>query len=246
MPQIACLPELRALASGPLAMPPGSLPFAGLTALLVEDSRFASEGVRLMWRRGGGRLRRAETIALARLHWQTYRPDVVIVDLGLPDGRGEDLIRELSQRGGDRNWGRPAVILGLSGDPDGRALAMAAGACDFIEKPLPGFAQLQRLIEHHLPRIGAHGGADGEETVAEASASDGLGLRDDLLQVHRLLQQSVSDGARNYIARFLISLARTAGDQDLQQLGEAFTSGAVTPCALAAVIEGRIAGGSRL
>lgn len=246
MPLTACHPELRALPVGPMAMPPGSMPFAGLTALLVEDSRFASEGLRLMWRRGGGRLRRAETLAQARLHWRTYRPDVVIVDLGLPDGRGEDLIRELGGGDSDAVWGKPALILGLSGDPDGRDAAMAAGARDFLEKPLPSFAQFQRLIELHLPHGAADRAADRADTVTEAHVADGLGLRDDLLQVLKLLQHAVSDSARSYIARFLIGLARTAGDCELQRLGEGFADGTMSPCTLAAVIEARLVGGARL
>lgn len=246
MPQIACLPELRALAAGPVTDPPGSLPFAGLTALLVEDSRFASEGLRLMWRRGGGRFRRAETLALARRHWQTYRPDVVIVDLGLPDGRGEDLIREWAEGTGDQGWGRPALILGLSGDPDGRDTAMAAGARAFLEKPLPSFAQLQRLIERHLPRALAPAAGVGEEGSALGPLADGLGLRDDMLLAHKLLLQPVSEGTRRYIAGFLIGLARTAGDDDLRRLGEDFSAGRLSAATLAAALEARLAGGARL
>lgn len=246
MPQIACLPELRALAAGLATDPPGSLPFAGLTALLVEDSRFASEGLRLMWRRGGGRLRRAETLALARRHWQTYRPDVVIVDLGLPDGRGEDLIHELATGTGDQGWGRPALILGLSGDPDGRDTAMTAGASAFLEKPLPSFAQLQRLIELHLPGALVARPSDGEDGSMQGLATDGLGLRDDMLFAYKLLQQPVADDTCRYIASFLIGVARTAGDNDLRQLGESFAKGALSACRLAAALEVRLAGGARL
>lgn len=246
MPLTACHPELRALPIGPMALPPGSLPFAGLTALLVEDSRFAAEGLRLMWRRGGGRLRRAETLAQARLHWRTYRPDVVIVDLGLPDGRGEDLIRDLVDGSNSAVSGKPALILGLSGDPDGRAAALAAGAGGFLEKPLPSFAQFQSLIELHLPRSTVGGAASVIETLPEAYPTDGLGLRDDLLQVLKLLQHGVSDSVRSYIARFLIGLARTANDSEMQLLGENFANGTLSPCTLTAMIEARLVGGARL
>jgi CheY-like chemotaxis protein len=105
------------------------LPLQGVTILAVEDSRFACEALRLIARRAGARLRRAETMAAARDHLRVYRPDVVLIDLGLPDGRGDALIRDLAQ--GPR---RPPVVMGTSGGVEGRALALAAGADGFLDK----------------------------------------------------------------------------------------------------------------
>jgi DNA-binding response OmpR family regulator len=73
-------------------------PLAGLTILAVEDSRFASEALRLMCLRSDARLRRADSLEQADRHLSVYRPDVVIVDLGLPDGNGADLIRRPAVR----------------------------------------------------------------------------------------------------------------------------------------------------
>ena len=96
-------------------VPAHDLPLRGVTVLAVEDSRFASDALRLMCRRLGARLRRAESLQAAASHLRLYRPDVVIVDLGLPDGRGEALIAEVVAR-------KPrVVVLGMSGDAAGRA-----------------------------------------------------------------------------------------------------------------------------
>ena len=85
--------------------------YLGLTVLVVEDSRFACEALRLLCMRSGARIRRADTLRAAYRHFRVYRPTVVVVDLGLPDGNGIDLIAEL-----DESPSRVEGILAISGD----------------------------------------------------------------------------------------------------------------------------------
>ena len=98
-------------------------PLLGLTVLVVEDSRFACEAMRLLCLRSGARIRRADCLRSARRHLMSYRPTVVIVDLGLPDGSGLDLIAEIAA-------GRPRLpaLLATSGDGGAAGAALAAGA----------------------------------------------------------------------------------------------------------------------
>lgn len=86
-------------------------PLLGLTILIVEDSRFSCEAMRFMALRSGARLRRANSIQSAKRHLRVYMPSVIIVDVGLPDGSGLDLIRELSNM-----RPRVAALMGTSGD----------------------------------------------------------------------------------------------------------------------------------
>lgn len=181
-------------------------PLGGRTLLLVEDSRFASDALRLLCLRSGGRLRRAETLAAARAHLRLYRPDAVLIDLGLPDGRGEVLIRDLA-----RISMRP-VLLGLSGDPDARPAALAAGADGFLEKPLPGLRAFQAVILLHL------GGTSPPATPGAAlPLPDPLALQDDLAHAAALLARSPQGTALHYVAGFLLSLARASDDATLAE-----------------------------
>lgn len=177
------------------------LPLQGLTILAVEDSRYACEALRLMCLRAGARLRRAETLAAARDHLRLYQPDVVIIDLGLPDGRGETLIHDLrlSPR-------RPAVILGTSGNPDGRGLVLAAGADGFLDKPLESIASFCNALRDHLPGL-QQGGLD-DRTFAP----DPLALQDDLTRAAAALADPAN---RRYVTGFLLGVAHHAQDAAL-------------------------------
>jgi DNA-binding response OmpR family regulator len=119
-----------------------SSPLLGLTILLVEDSRFACEAMRIMALRSGARLRRADCLTSARRHMRLYRPSVVIVDIGLPDGSGLDLIREISG-----NHPRVPAIIGTSGDDMMHVAAVKAGADAFFAKPYDsiGAARFRRV-----------------------------------------------------------------------------------------------------
>ena len=179
------------------------LPLRGVTLLAVEDSRFTCDALRLIVTPAGARLRRAETLATARSHLDCYRPDLMIVDLGLPDGRGEALIAEGAALG--------LPVLGISGDPDGRASALEAGAIAFVEKPITSIAALLRLIRQLVAGAGAVPAGD-EVDVPKA---DPMALRDDLALAADLLGSSPDADAISYVAHFLTGVARVAHDATL-------------------------------
>ena len=132
--------------AAPHHTPTATRPLLGLTILVVEDSRFASEAMRLLCLRSGARIRRADCLKSARRHLQVYRPSVVIIDLGLPDGSGVDLITELGEKSP-----RVSVILGTSGDDFGEESAIAAGADGFLSKPVTSLASFQQTLLALLP-----------------------------------------------------------------------------------------------
>jgi DNA-binding response OmpR family regulator len=120
----------------------------GLTITLVEDSACASEAIRLLAQVQGGRVRRADTLGAARRHIALYRPNAVVVDIGLPDGSGMDLIRELAAMPEPR----PAIVAISGGDPaDWTEAALAAGAGAVLAKPLGGAEELAAAIRAAMP-----------------------------------------------------------------------------------------------
>ena len=189
--------------------PTAERPLLGLTVLVVEDSRFASESMRLLCLRSGARIRRADSLKSARRHLAGYRPAVVIVDLGLPDGSGADLIRELAQASA-----RVGVILGMSGDDNGQKLATDAGADGYLPKPIDRLSRFQQAVLAHLP---ASQHPRGPQLVEdEPIIPDPMALRDDLAHISDVLTTSQNDDrAIAYVAQFLSGLARLADDTSL-------------------------------
>lgn len=222
-------------------------PLLGMTVLVVEDSRFACEAMRLLCLRSGARIRRADCLKSAHRHLQTYRPSVVIVDLGLPDGSGADLITDLV-----RMSPRAPVILGTSGDAEGRAQAMAAGADGFLDKPIESLIAFQRVVLAALP---ASERPRGVLTVGEDRVKpDPLALRDDLVLAADVLAANPDARAIGYIAQFLGGVARVAHDQPLaaaaadlgQPAAGGLTGDAGAPLMrLTGIVRDRLAAGAR-
>ena len=192
----------------PHGLPTPRRPLLGLTLLLVEDSRFACEAMRLMCLRSGARLRRADCLSSARRHLQVYRPSGIIVDIGLPDGSGLDLIEELSAA-------RPriGVILGLSGEDHALERAMEAGADGCLAKPLESLAKFQQTVLASLPPDRQpHGPRPVQE---QPIIPDTAAYREDIAHVADLLEDGREGPVLDYVAQFLKGVAQSARDTPL-------------------------------
>lgn len=196
--------------------PTAARPLLGLTILVVEDSRFASEALRLLCLRSGARIRRADCLTSARRHLKVYRPSVVIIDLGLPDGSGADLIGELHNA-----VPRVGTILGTSGDDGAEPTALAAGADGFLAKPVVNIATFQELILSQLP---SDRHPSGPRVINDEDVTpDPIAYRDDMAHAADILGETVDERTLNYLAQFVTGVARSAHDDVLAAAGVALT-----------------------
>lgn len=190
--------------------PTARRPLLGLTVLVVEDSRFASEAVRLMCLRSGARIRRADSLETARRHLAIYLPTVLLVDVGLPDGSGLALIRSLAAA-----TPRIDVILGTSGDAALHDDVISAGADGFIEKPLDSLAAFQAAILAHLP---AERQPPAPRIIVDEKVDpDPITYQDDLNHIAQLLDVAEGEVPLDYVTQFLGGVARSAQDHALDQ-----------------------------
>ena len=190
--------------------PTAERPLLGLTVLVVEDSRYACEAMRLLCLRSGARIRRADCIRSARRHLQVYRPSVVVVDMGLPDGNGADLIAELAQVETEKS-----VVLATSGDETLEAEAMAAGAQGFLGKPITSLAVFQQMVLAALPSDRRPPGL--RAIVDELISPDELAYHDDINYAAEILDNLPNGKALDYIAQFLQGVARSVEDKRMEQ-----------------------------
>lgn len=206
------IPMLRMAAPRPART--GGL--SGLTLLAVEDSRVAAEGMRLLCRAQGARLRRAANLHEAERHLSLYCPDAILIDLGLPDGRGEALVARLA-----RAARRPPAIIAMSGEAERAAAALACGADGFLPKPILSAESLTAAIMAHLPVTAAPA-----RPVTDPPRQDPLALSDDLAVAADLLADSPDASLRAYLAGFLSGIAGQTGDNVLLNVAEDFGRGA--------------------
>lgn len=194
--------------TAPPRVPTANRPLLGLTILVVEDSRFACEAMRLLCLRSGARIRRADCLKSARRHLQVYRPSVLVADLGLPDGSGIDLIDELAHA-----TPRVPVILGTSGDDHAEDAAIAAGADGFLAKPVTSLATFQQAV---LSRLPADQQPNGPRPVCdEVIEPDKMAFHDDMAHVADVLNDMAGDKVLDYLAQFVGGVARSAQDATL-------------------------------
>jgi len=114
--------------------------------LVVEDDADIRRFVRMALQAEGHEAFEADGVQRGLIDAGTRRPDLVVLDLGLPDGDGVDFIRSL------RSWSpMPVIVLSARSDEAHKIAALDAGADDYLVKPF-GAGELMARVRAQLRR----------------------------------------------------------------------------------------------
>lgn len=115
-------------------------PAANATLLVIDDEKQIRRLLRVTLEAGGYRVREAENATLGLQEIAHQAPDGIVLDLGLPDLDGVEVIRRL------REWSRvPVLVLSVREGEEDKIAALDAGADDYLTKPFGGRELLARI-----------------------------------------------------------------------------------------------------
>jgi DNA-binding response OmpR family regulator len=140
-------------------------PATASRVLIVDDEPGIVAFVELGLSQEGIEVVSAGTMAAGLTALRTDRPDLVIVDVGLPDGDGYELLASIRSESQV-----PVIMLTARGDVEDRVRGLDLGADDYVAKPFH-FAELMARIRAHLRRRTAETGGAPEPILRVADLS---------------------------------------------------------------------------
>ena len=108
--------------------------------LLVEDDRNIQKVVKTMLEAANYQVLQADTCNMAKTMYSSHQPDVVILDLGLPDEDGMNFLRYVRETSLT-----PIIVLSARTADDDKVRALDAGANDYVTKPFSAAEFLARI-----------------------------------------------------------------------------------------------------
>jgi two-component system KDP operon response regulator KdpE len=123
-----------------------------VVALIIDDERQMRRLLRIMLEGQGYRVYEAKTGEQGLVEAVQCRPEIILLDLGLPDMDGQTVLKRL------REWSSvPVVVLSESDREEDKVAALDAGADDYVTKPFATNELLARLrvAQRHAQRANA-------------------------------------------------------------------------------------------
>lgn len=124
--------------------PAARKPVQQIRVLVVEDVRTVALSVQAVLIQAGMEVEIAETGADGWERKQDFRPDIALIDLGLPDVEGFDLVERFATPG---DCG--IILLTANDEESARVMALETGADDYMVKPAPARELVARIRALH-------------------------------------------------------------------------------------------------
>src|SRR5262245_10824755 len=163
----------------------------GLVLVIDDDSDVRAASIKLLHTRGHDTLG-AATVAEGLRLFQERRPVAVLLDMKLPDGTGNDVLRELQRIAP----ATPVVVISGYGNVGDAVQAMRVGAADYIEKPVSR-ERLFEVLDKILRR------APDRETdldKADGSRYGMVGRSEPMRRIYQLIQMAAPTKCRVLIS----------------------------------------------
>ena len=173
--------------------------------LLLEDDPAIARTVAYALERDGLAVTHSLLVHDARQQLQRTRFDLLVLDVGLPDGSGLDLLRDV--RNAAPTAALPVLMLSAHGEEIDRVLGLELGADDYLTKPFSP-RELAARVKALLRRAG-HGNGNGHPAAAPAASAAAPFHDDEAGQRISLRGQALPLTRREY--RLLSHLLRGAG-----------------------------------
>jgi DNA-binding response OmpR family regulator len=198
--------------------------------LIVEDNQDLANGLRRNLEHEGHRATIADTARAAIDAVLREAPDLIVLDLGLPDNDGYTVLESIRQRGCQA----PVLILSARGMESDKVKGFRLGADDYVTKPF-GVVELMARIGAHLRRASldlsaaaANGALRDDELTARYS------LTERQIEVARLLALGLSNAEIAEKLGVSVFTARNHTEQVLLKLG------ASTRARVGAILRGQV------
>jgi DNA-binding response OmpR family regulator len=186
--------------------------------LIVEDTTEISEALQHHLERQGYTTSLATKAAHALALVSSARPDLIILDLGLPDRDGYEVLEQLRGRG----YESPVLILSARKEEADKVRGFRLGAEDYVTKPFGALELLERIaaLLRRSARVSAAATPVREE-LSDEELQQRFGLTERQVLVARLLAQGLSN---TEIAERMKVSAHTARNHTYQVLQKLSTS----------------------
>jgi DNA-binding response OmpR family regulator len=197
--------------------------------LVVEDNVDLAGGLQRNLEREGHTVSLAATAAEALAVAMREVPDLVVLDLGLPDRDGYHVLEQLRARG----MQCPVLILSARGLEADKVKGFRLGADDYVTKPF-GVVELMARINAHLRRSSTVGVAAMAGGMTDDQLRERFGLTERQIEVARLLAQGHSNAEIGEGLGISTITARNHTDQVMLKLG------ASTRARVGAILRGQV------